>query len=193
MTEPFLRFLWLISSPRTKLLELFFVHLRELQASERSESSRFSKTKEVKLPCFLPDPTGLRLSSSPELPAKSRGRRAREGTDAVLTNGTFSSPHTQSSCRRVAQRKLFCSRVVEACESMARRSLAIFIQPTESPWFKGGLVMIQSARTLWSNRQRRVSQEMVTTQCDKCGAEGAQGHTLNLHLRSKGRSARHCF
>ena len=74
MTEPFLRFLWLISSPRTKLLELFFVHLRELQASERSESSRFSKTKEVKLPCFLPDPTGLMLSSSPELPAKSRGR-----------------------------------------------------------------------------------------------------------------------
>ena len=103
MTEPFLRFLWLISSPRTKLLELFFVHLRELQASERSESSRFSKTKEVKLPCFLPDPTGLRLSSSPELPSKSRGRRAREGTDAVLANGTFSSPHTQSSCRRVAQ------------------------------------------------------------------------------------------
>lgn len=93
--------------------------------------------KEVKLPYFLPDPTGLRLSSSiPELPAKSRGRRARVGADAVFSNGTFSSPQTQSSCRRVAQRKLeFCSRVVEACENTARRSLAIFIQPpvTASP------------------------------------------------------------
>ena len=83
--------------------------------------------KEVKLPYFLPDPTGLRLSSSiPELPAKSRGRRARVGADAVLSNGTFSSPQTQSSCRRVAQRKLeFCSRVVEACENTARRWMSV--------------------------------------------------------------------
>ena len=75
-TKPFLGFLWL-SSPRTKLLELFFVHLCELQTPERSESSRLRKMKEVKLPCFLPNPTGLRLSSSsPKLPATSKGRRA---------------------------------------------------------------------------------------------------------------------
>ena len=136
--------------------------------------------KEVKLPCFLPNPTGLRLScSSPKLPATSKGRRAREGADAVLSNGTFSSPQAQISCRRVAWRKVeFCSRVAEACESTARRSLAIFIHPTvtaspQRPWFKGGLVMVQTARSLWSNRQRRLSQEMVTTQCDKCGSGGS--------------------
>lgn len=62
--------------------------LCELPASERCESNSFRKTRETKLPCFLPDPTELVLScSSTELPAKSKGRRSREGTDAAASNG----------------------------------------------------------------------------------------------------------
>lgn len=130
-------------------------------------AARFSKVEGGQAPCFSWI-TGLRLSSSPELPAKSRSRRAR-GKEyrccAHQWQRSLHYSHSEFLQEGGSEEAGFCSRVVEACESMARKVWLFYSAHSDSqahtePMVQRQLVTVQSARTLWSNRQRRVSQEM---------------------------------